>query len=368
MPSESPQKQMSDPAASAATSAESSAAGVAGALERRVAEAWPPAAWCDVPVVVAVSGGADSVALLRILARLRRPEAQLSVAHFHHGLRGAAADADEQFVARLADSLKLGYRAGGVADGLAGGVVDRGDGLEAAARQARYAFLTQAAEQLGARYLALAHTADDQAETILHRVLRGTGPAGLAGMPRVRPLSRAVSLVRPLLAIGRQELRDYLYAVGQDWREDATNAQTDATRNWIRHEMLPAVAERVNPGVVDALVRLGRLAGEMQSLLDPLAEQLLERGTARSPGGGFACQLDDLAGQPRYLVREALKLAWRREGWPEQAMGLAEWEALAELAQGAGPPGGQQRDFPGGIRASRQGAWLTLVAVNPAAR
>ena len=235
----------------------------------------------------------------------------------------------------------------------------RGDGLEAAARRARYAFLTEAAEQLGARYLAIAHTADDQAETILHRILRGTGPAGLAGMPRVRMLGRAVSLVRPLLAIRRQELRDYLQALGQDWREDATNAQTDATRNWIRHEMLPAAAERVNPGVVEALVRLGCLADEMQSMLAPLAEQLLERAMHRTPGAGFVCRCDDLAGQPRYLVRESLKLAWRREGWPEQAMGLAEWEALADLAQNAGAAP-QQRDFPGGIRARRQDGRLVL--------
>ena len=162
------------------------------------------------------------------------------------------------------------------------------------------------------------------------------------------------------MAIRRQELRDYLQAVGQDWREDATNAQTDATRNWIRHELLPAVAERVNPGVVDALLRLGSLAGELQSLLAPLADGLLERATDRLPGSGFACRCDVLSGQPRYLVREALKLAWRREGWPEQAMGLAEWEALADLAQAAAAPAAQQRDFPGGIRARRQGTRLVL--------
>jgi tRNA(Ile)-lysidine synthase len=331
----------------------------ASRLEERVAQAWPPKAWQDVPVVVAVSGGADSVALLRILDRLRLPAARLWVAHFHHGLRGADADADEQFVARLAGSLKLGYRVGRAPHGQ---LAATGDGLEAAARRARYAFLTDAAEQIGARYVAIAHTADDQAETILHRVLRGTGPAGLAGMPPLRMLDGAVSMVRPLLAVRRQELRDYLQAVGQDWREDATNAGTDATRNWIRHEMLPAVAARVNPGVVDALLRLGTLAAEMQSLLAPLAAGLLDRAIDRQAGGGFVCRCDALSGEPRYLVRETIKLAWRREGWPEQAMGLAEWEALAELAQAAASPGPRQRDFPGGIRARRQGSRLVLAA------
>jgi tRNA(Ile)-lysidine synthase len=333
-------------------------------LEENVAAAWPPATWRDVPVLVAVSGGADSVALLRILARLRAPGARLWVAHFNHGLRGAEADADQQFVGELAVRLGCEFRAGRApAEGLA----DQSDGLEAAARRARYAFLTATAEDLGARYLATGHTADDQAETILHRALRGTGPAGLAGMPRVRLLAPAVSLVRPLLTARRSELCDYLRALGQDWREDATNAQTDATRNWIRHELLPAIAQRVNPGVVEALVRLGGLAGEMQSLLAPLAEALVERAIRRSPPAGFSCGCDELAREPRYLVREALKLAWRREGWPEQAMGLAEWEALADLAQAAGAANTSTRDFPGGIRCSRQGARITLAPRGPAA-
>jgi hypothetical protein len=132
--------------------------------------------------------------------------------------------------------------------------------------------------------------------------------------------------------------------------------------------MLPAVAERVNPGVVEALVRLGSLAGEMQSLLAPLADGLLERAVEHSAGPGLTCRCDILAGQPRYLVRETLKLAWRHEGWPEQAMGLAEWEALAQLAQDAAGPGKPQRDFPGGIRARREGAWLVLTPPSAVAR
>jgi tRNA(Ile)-lysidine synthase len=329
---------------------------LAGQLEQRVALAWPPVAWQNVPVVVAVSGGADSVALLRILVAVQAPGAKLWVAHFNHGLRGAQSDADEQFVEKLAASLGLGFRTGrppGVA------VAAGSDGLEAAARGARYAFLSAIAEQLGARYLAVAHTADDQAETILHRALRGTGPAGLAGMARVRALTEAVSLVRPLLGQRRAELRDYLKSIGQDWREDATNAQTDATRNWIRNELLPAVAERVNPAVVEALVRLGALSAEVQSLVAADAEALVERAIARAPASGFVCHCDRLAAQPRYLVREALKLAWRNQGWPEQAMGLVEWEALAALGQGE-TQAPAERTFPGAIRARRQGNQLSL--------
>jgi tRNA(Ile)-lysidine synthase len=340
------------------TTPDRSASAPARSLEERVALDWPPAIWQDVPVVVAVSGGADSVALLRILAALRAPGARLWVAHFNHALRGAAADADEQFVCELSTRLGLGFRAGRAA----AGQLAAKDGLEAAARNARYEFLTATAEELGARYLATGHTADDQAETILYRALRGTGPAGLAGMPRVRLLSGAVSLVRPLLAVRRSELREHLQAGGQSWHEDATNSQTDATRNWIRHELLPAVEERVNPAVVEALVRLGNLTGELQSLVAAGATELVEHAMRHS-AGRLECHCDRLMGRPRYLVREALKLAWRDEGWPEQAMGFAEWEALAELAQADARSGTSERDFPGGIRARRDGQQLLLRAI-----
>jgi tRNA(Ile)-lysidine synthase len=178
-------------------------------------------------------------------------------------------------------------------------------------------------------------------------------------MSRVRPLGEAISLVRPLLGVRRGELREYLACLGQAWREDATNATTDATRNWIRHDMLPATAERVNPSVVEALIRLGTLAGEMETVVGGIAEELLERALRPGPAGGIAFACEGLAGAARYLVREALRRAWREQGWPEQQMGLAEWETLAEMAQGDGRMV-QQRDFPGGVRARREGAMLVL--------
>ncbi|HTN77904.1 MAG TPA: tRNA lysidine(34) synthetase TilS, partial [Pirellulaceae bacterium] len=149
--------------------------------------------------LIAVSGGADSVALLRAMAAIRNQlsgkPAALQAVHFHHGLRGSEADADAKFVQELAAQCELKCVVGRATSDLAG----EGDSVERAAREARYAFFTATANATGARYLLTAHTADDQAETILHRVLRGTGVAGLAGIPRVRRLSPLTTILRPLL-------------------------------------------------------------------------------------------------------------------------------------------------------------------------
>ncbi|RMF95150.1 MAG: tRNA lysidine(34) synthetase TilS, partial [Planctomycetota bacterium] len=142
-------------------------------------------------MLAAVSGGADSVAMLRALAALREPgRGRLVVVHVHHGLRGREADADAAFVVNLAEHLKLPYRVAHPPRPIR--ETCAGVGLEAAARRARYRLLGELAAELGARYVVTAHTADDQVETVLHRILRGTGIRGLRGIPRTRPLPPAV--------------------------------------------------------------------------------------------------------------------------------------------------------------------------------
>ena len=222
------------------------------------------------------------------LARLKAAgPGRLWVAHFNHALRGADSDADEQFTARLAEQLGLGYRGGRAAPGELAATEGH-----AAGRQARYRFLQATAEAVGARYVITAHTADDQAETILHRILRGTGLAGLAGMRRARPLSPAVSLLRPLLEVRREEIRDYLRDRGQAWREDASNESTDPTRNWIRHELLSRIVERVNPRAGEAIIRLGFLAEQAQAVVELQAAELVRRAiavrTVGIAGNGFS--------------------------------------------------------------------------------
>jgi tRNA(Ile)-lysidine synthase len=331
-------------------------------VEARLADEWPPDVWGCVTILLAVSGGPDSVALLRAVHAIKaKGPGRIVVAHFNHRLRGPDADADEAFVADIAARLGLACECGSAP--LEGVGSTGGEGLEAAARRARYQFLTQTADRLGARYVAVAHTADDQAETTLHRILRGTGLRGLSGMSRARPLSPAATLIRPLLGFRRQQLRDYLADLGQPFRWDASNSDLRRTRNRIRNQLLPELAARFNPHVVEALVRLGGLAGEAQTVVEAAAEQLADRVLGQCSADGLCIELRDLGDQPRYLLRELFMTLWRRQGWPLRSMGFQEWELLAamalESARGVAAAS-PRRVFPGGILVEIGDGQLTL--------
>ena len=330
-------------------------------LQRLTAD-WPPDQWQDVGVILAVSGGADSVALARAMAKLKKSgPGNLSLAHFNHHLRGADSEADQRFVEQLAAELGLSCNVGSPEEGaLAAG----GEGLEARARAARYAFLESAATKAGARFVVTAHTADDQAETVLHHVLRGTGLTGLAGMRRTRPLGPAVTLIRPLLAITRREVLEYLAALEQPFREDATNQDRQFMRNRIRHELLPLVQREYSPAVVEALVRLAKLAGEAQQVVAAAAEPWIDRAVTVRTADTVTIDCLPLADTQRHLVREVLLCVWQRQGWPLGGMGFGEWQTLADMAARAAPDA--KRMFPGAITAHRQGDQLTLTAAPPA--
>lgn len=307
-------------------------------FERLVQNCWPVADWSDRTVAVAVSGGADSVALLWALARLRAAgRGRLVVAHFNHQLRGRESDVDAAFVVELARRLGLGVELGAAdEDPIDKPAQDGGrHRSEADARTARYRFLLGAAERVGARYLATAHTADDQAETILHRLIRGAGLEGLSGMSRSRVLSPAVTLMRPMLSIRRSEVESYLRSLGQDWRDDATNRETRFTRNRIRHELLPRLAADYNPAIVEALLRLGQQASAAGEIVRSAARRLLDRANF-APGGDVRLSIVGLDNEPRHLIRELMVLIWRQREWPLQDMGFDEWDRLASLA--VGPP------------------------------
>ena len=332
-------------------------------LERALAEAWTPAAWRDVTVLLAVSGGADSVAMLRAMAALKTDgSGRLRVVHLNHQLRGQESADDEAFVVELCQRMGIPHETGQVdTPGLAG---SSRDGLEAAARKARYDFFRETAHRLGARYVVTAHTADDQAETILHRILRGTGVAGLAGMARARPLGSAVTLMRPFLSIRRREILGYLGKLGQIYRQDSSNVDLQFTRNRIRHQLLPNLAENFNPGVVDALLRLGSMAGEVQSVIDVIVADLADRCVSRDPSGAILINVPKLGTQPRHVLRELLIGAWREQGWPLQSMGFAEWDLLADmLSADADRPlrAPRKRAFPGSISAELVDENLRLV-------
>jgi tRNA(Ile)-lysidine synthase len=182
-------------------------------------------------------------------------------------------------------------------------------------------------------------------------------------MARARPLGPACTLIRPLLTSRRGELLKYLDDLGQPYRNDSSNDNVEFTRNRIRHQLLPELAESFNPGVVDAMLRLGILAGEVQSVVDGVVADLAERCAGCDESGAIRIDLAPLAGQPRYVVRELLIAAWRDGGWPLQAMGFAEWDRLAEIAMTRldhSTSMSQERTFPGNVLADvREGVlWL----------
>ena len=205
-------------------------------------------------VLVALSGGPDSVALLHILRTLeqRRHLSVAGVAHFNHQLRGAESDGDEAFCRALAGTLGLPFLT--AAADVRSLARETGRSLEDAARTARYAFLTAAAAEAGADAVAVGHSLDDQAETFLLRLLRGAGPAGFAG---IRP--RAGLVIRPLLDISRAELRAYAAEQRLEFRDDSSNADIAIPRNRIRHELLP-VLRQYSPAIAGILAREAAIA------------------------------------------------------------------------------------------------------------
>jgi tRNA(Ile)-lysidine synthase len=255
-------------------------------------------------VAVAVSGGADSLALLHALRVLSRPRRwDLAVLTVDHGLRpGSAADA--AFVADHAKSLGLPARVLSLAP--ADLQAHRAAGPEGAARAARYAALWPAADDLGCRWLATGHTLDDQAETVLLQLLRGTGPDGLAGMA-----VRSGRLLRPLLTARRAQTRACCAAVGLDWHEDPTNAEDGPLRNRVRHRLLPLL-EELRPGATQALARTAALAADERDWLAPLVAEAL----ATTLKGGARLDAEALAGLPVALARRVVREAARRAGEP----------------------------------------------------
>lgn len=305
-------------------------------------------------LLVAVSGGPDSVALLLGLYELREEcGLRLTAAHVNHGWRGADADADADWVADLGRRLDVPTEILTVTSAQRDAVSDQT--LEEGARDIRYRLLIESARRHECQFVALGHTADDQVETVLHHILRGTGVAGLAGMPAERELAEGIRLLRPLLALSRSTVLAYLSERGQTFRTDSTNADVALTRNRLRAEVLPLLRERFNPQVDAALLRLAEQAGEAAAVIEELSQRLL--ADVLLTESATECRLDvmRLAREPLPLVREAFRQLWIRRGWPRQEMGRREWQRLADLAQRPGAT-----DLPGRIHAQRTTGALSI--------
>lgn len=272
------------------------------------------------PVLVAVSGGADSVALVLALAELGRARWRLAVAHVRHGLRGAASEEDAAFVARLAAELDLPFV------DLDGQIAD-GPGLEERARERRYEALLGAAARGRYRRIALGHTRDDQAETLLHRLVRGSGRHGLGAMRAVR----ADGVVRPLLGSTRESVLTFLRERGRTWREDASNLDRRHARNRIRHLVLPLIERELEPRAREALARAAEILGEEDEWLDAEA-----RARLRLVARGDALASERLGELPRPLARRVVRLWLEERRGDLRGIALEHVDRIVALT-GAGP-------------------------------
>ncbi len=322
-------------------------------------------------LAVALSGGADSVALLRILAESGGELGlALHVAHLHHGLRGAEADGDLEFCRDLAAKLDLPFHEARVdttreaqADPKSGKAAES---IEEAARRLRYAWFRQLMASGEMDAIATAHTLDDQAETVLAKFLRGAWTEGLAGIsPKLEgPEGR---IIRPLLAATRAEIETYLRELGQDWRKDTSNRNLTFTRNRIRHELLPLL-EGWNPRLREHMAQMAVLACDeeawWQAELARLAPQLLlpgrpVRGGGRAAGAGLdsglAIEVSRLAALAPAVQRRLIRYAAEKFG---AALDFSATEAVRSLAiEGCA---GQKLALPQGLRAERTARELRL--------
>ncbi|MCG2661148.1 MAG: tRNA lysidine(34) synthetase TilS, partial [Kiritimatiellae bacterium] len=308
-------------------------------------------------ILVGVSGGADSVALLAVLRRLAPAwKLRLTVAHLNHGIRGPAAAADAAFVAGLARRWKLEFVGGKV--NVPVQARRRGISLEMAGRSARYGFFAKAARTHHCDAVATAHTADDQAETILLNLARGAGAAGLAGIPYIGRHG-ALNVVRPLRDVGRASVERFLARGRLAWREDATNADPAFLRNRVRHEVLPFLEERLNPGIRLALLRASDILTRENEWLDVLAEEIL--GQCREAVTGHALEANRLSGFPVAARRRVLRHWLEASGLDAEMLSFDAIERLDNLiTRRLTDRGGRAVTLSGGWLVRRYGNKLTL--------
>jgi tRNA(Ile)-lysidine synthase len=318
---------------------------------------------------VAVSGGADSVALLCLLLELRAELGiVLSVAHVNHKLRGEEADEDERFVAKLARQHGLELHAceapvdGKQSSGKSSGV---SSGIEAAARELRYGFFRRLAHEGRVAKIATAHTLDDQAETVLLRVFRGTGIRGLSGIhPRIVFADQGHAfgeIVRPLLGFRRAELQEFLRERGQSWREDSSNRDIAFLRNRVRHRLLPMIAEEFGEAAIEHMGELAEIARAEEKHWERVHPEI------RSLGGGAAetrqaasLPVGRLSALPLAVQRRLVR-AWLELNAPDLTISFRLIEEALELACGTA---GKKLELPGGwsFRRGRQELLLELEA------
>jgi len=298
-------------------------------------------------VVLGVSGGPDSVVLLHVLLRLRSPRRlRLRVVHVNHQLRADSAD-DARHVAQLAAQWKVPVDV--VERDVQGECAAQGWSLEEGARRIRYEVLRQVATCHSAQRIAVAHTADDQAETVLMRLLRGAGLTGLSGMSYARPLESS-TLIRPLLDVWRRDILAYAAAHRVSFRHDASNADPRFLRNRLRAQLLPLLEQSYNPNIKARLVQLANQCRTDLEFIQSLAQRQWKR-MAKLRRGEWVLRLASFRRQPEALRRQLIRAAFSSFNDEGYAMEFRHWLEVASLVSDR--PVGTIVDLPGGLQVER---------------
>ncbi len=290
-------------------------------------------------VLACVSGGADSVCMLHLLAALAGQwDLVVEVAHFDHGLRGSESEADARFVEDLAASLGLKFHLGRWRDGESGAV--RGRSLQEAAREARYRFFRDVAEERSLDLIATAHTADDQAEEVIMRLLRGSGLDGLSGIAASQN-----GVVRPLLFARRREIEAFLRRAGLEWREDSSNTSPKYLRNRVRRDLLPLIESRFNPSIVRTLNRVAEVMGEAREALAFFASRAFDE-CVDTDGHSASLSIEAVSAYPAALRKEIYKRVLASLGLVGPALAKVHLDTVDAVVMGKRPSG--EVHLPGG--------------------
>ncbi len=299
-------------------------------------------------IIVGVSGGADSVALLRAIHSLQNEmQLEIWIAHFDHQTRNGQSHQDAIWVEQLTRNLQLNYMPGKASPG--------NNISEEALREQRLNFLIETARQKQADFICLAHHADDQVETVLHHIVRGTGLQGLMGIPAHRPVSDNITLLHPMLQIRKSEILDYLQAINQNFCTDATNENLQYTRNRIRHQLLPLLDE-LNPQASTHLIQLSQQIEETHRYLKLEAEKLFKKCVISINNDLVRLDATALKADSAVIVRELFRSIWEKLRWPRKKMALTHWNKLALFVQNT-----QTRiEFPAAITVIKRGEMIVL--------
>ena len=309
-------------------------------------------------IVVGVSGGADSVALLLALTELRPIwSLNLTAAHVNYGLRGSESNEDERFVRNLCSRLSVllqvrSERWNASDKGAQGNLQDK-------ARVSRYSFFFDLAGSRNA-VVATGHTLEDQAETFLMKLIRGSGPTGLGGIFEIRQDSHTtvsggapITVVRPLLGIGRAEVLAYLSRRQQPYRTDSSNRDLSFERNWIRHQLIPLLKERLNPNLIPTLARTADLFQEVGEFLESEGEKAFDRCRARAGIGSTTLRLhvDALRELPSILQKQVILRCLRLDRGNLRGIGQIHVDEVLELCE---KQSGRELHLPGNVRVARE--------------